>query len=95
MGHTPFNYDYLGPTHDAYHIALYIDDILIAYSNVSTFDDYVSKIENGYIYFNNKSKGQPGYITPDRTIQLKYMLKLQPGLLDRKYLDTYQYQAIF
>ncbi|KKK79658.1 hypothetical protein LCGC14_2831290, partial [marine sediment metagenome] len=97
MGHTPFNYDYLGPTHDAYHIALYIDDILIAYSNVSTFDDYVSKIEDEYIYFNNKSKGQAGYITPDSNIQLKYKFKLQPGLLDRKHfmIITYPWTNAF
>ncbi|KKL91458.1 hypothetical protein LCGC14_1894490, partial [marine sediment metagenome] len=97
MGHTPFNYEYLGPTHSAYHIALYIDDILIAYSNETAFDDYVSKIEDEYIYFNNNSKGQAGYITPDSNIQLKYKFKLQPGLLDRKHfmIITYPWTNAF
>ncbi|KKN44676.1 hypothetical protein LCGC14_0690860, partial [marine sediment metagenome] len=91
MGHTPFNYEYLGPTHDAYHIALYIDDSLIVYSNESTFDDYVEKVEDGYIYFNNKSIGQSGYIAPDSDIQLKYKFKLQPGLLNRKHFMIITY----
>ncbi|KKN43166.1 hypothetical protein LCGC14_0705920 [marine sediment metagenome] len=84
MGHTPFNYEYLGPTHSAYHIALYIDDTLIAYSNETAFDDYVSKIEDEYLFFNNKSRGQAGFIDPSSSIRLLYKFKLQPGLLDRK-----------
>ncbi|GAH35991.1 unnamed protein product, partial [marine sediment metagenome] len=82
MGHTPFNYEYLGENHDAYQIALYIDGVLTTYSNESEFHDYVLKIEDNYIYFNNKSSGQPGYIAPQSEIKLQYKFKLQPGLLD-------------
>jgi len=94
MGHTPFNYEYLGDTHDAYHIALYIDDTLIAYSNETAFDDYVSEIEDEYIYFNNKSKGQAGYIAPNSDIQLIYKFKLQPGLISRKHFMIITYPWI-
>ncbi len=97
MEHTPFNYEYLGEDHDAYHIALFIDGEFIAYSNETTFHDYVLKIENGYIYFNNKSQGQPGYIDPQSKIKLEYKFKLQPGLLDRKHflIVTYPWINVF
>ncbi|KKM96647.1 hypothetical protein LCGC14_1176010, partial [marine sediment metagenome] len=100
MGHTPFNYQYLeglGGDHDAYHIALYIDDVITAYSYQSNFDDYVSKIENGLIYFNDKADGEAGYIAPHSTIKLTYKFKLQPGLIDRKHfmIITYPWMNSF
>ncbi|KKM17186.1 hypothetical protein LCGC14_1678300, partial [marine sediment metagenome] len=89
MGHTPFNYEYIqgfGGDHDAYHIALYIDDVLEAYSGQAAFDVYVSKIENGLIYF----KDDAG-ISPHSTIKLTYKFKLQPGLIDRKHFMIITY----
>ncbi|KKN17379.1 hypothetical protein LCGC14_0966440, partial [marine sediment metagenome] len=97
MSRTPFNYQYLGDTHDAYQIALYINDEFIAYSNETGFHDYISKIESKYIYFNNKSNGQGGYIAANSKIQLSYRFKLQPGLLERKHflIVTYPYSNAF
>ena len=78
LSHTPFNYDYLSEEHDDYHLALYIDDVFIAYSNDSIFEDYVLKIEDNLIYFKNNSEGQPEYILPvvrfDLNINLNFNL---------------------
>ncbi len=97
LSHTPFNYEYLEESHNAYHIGLYIDDEFISYSNESLFDEYVVKIENNFIYFAQRQKGQLGYISPQSKIQLEYKYKLQPGLLDRKHflIITYPYSNTF
>ncbi|MHA1279503.1 MAG: hypothetical protein ACTSQ8_20065 [Candidatus Helarchaeota archaeon] len=97
LEHEPFNYKYLGDEHDAYHIGLYINGELIAYSNESLFNDYIEKIEDGYIYFNERNETDPGYITPQSEIMLAYKYKLQPGLLDRKHflIVVYPWSNVF
>ncbi|MHA1267750.1 MAG: hypothetical protein ACTSRS_21115 [Candidatus Helarchaeota archaeon] len=97
MERVPFNYEYLGDDHDAYHIALTINGNFIAYSNETLFDDYVNKIEDGYIYLNEHNKTDSGYIAPQSEIKLVYKYKLQPGLLDRKHfiVAIYPWSNIF
>jgi hypothetical protein len=85
MSHTPFNYDYVGSEHTTYHIKLTIGDDAPIYSYQSAFDDYVVKIENNYIYFNDSKYGEDGYIANNTEIKLEYKFKLQPGILERKH----------
>ncbi|MHA1279520.1 MAG: hypothetical protein ACTSQ8_20150 [Candidatus Helarchaeota archaeon] len=97
LEHEPFNYKYLGDEHDAFHIGLYINGELIAYSNESLFEDYVEKIKEGYIYFNERNETDLGYISPQSEIKLAYKYKLQPGLLDRKHflIVVYPWSNVF
>ncbi|MFX1391921.1 MAG: hypothetical protein ACFE9Z_17790, partial [Promethearchaeota archaeon] len=83
LSHTPYNYEYLGEENALYHIALYINDEFICYSNETEFQNYIEKIEDGKVYFNNRSYGEDGYIAVLSDIKLEYKFKLQPGLLDR------------
>ena len=86
LSHTPFNYDYVGTEHTAYHIKLSIEgkDPIYSYQT-SEFNKYVLKIEDNYIYFNDKSYGEDGYIANKSKITLEYKFKLQPGLIDQEH----------
>ncbi|KKN39526.1 hypothetical protein LCGC14_0742520 [marine sediment metagenome] len=85
--HTPFNYDYLSAGNNAYHITLTIEGMSPIYSyDTVEFSKYISKIQNNYIYFNDKNYDEEGYIANQSQITLDYKFKLQPGLIDRKHM---------
>jgi hypothetical protein len=85
ISNTPFNYDYVGSEHATYHIKLTIEGKAPIYSYQPEFNDYVLKIENNYMYFNDSRFIDDGYIANNSLIELEYKYKLQPGLLERKH----------
>jgi len=85
ISNTPFNYDYMGSEHSTYHLKLTIEGQAPIYSYQSAFNDYVLKIENNYVYFNDSRFVDDGYIANNSNIKLEYKYKLQPGLLERKH----------
>ncbi|MHA2338680.1 MAG: hypothetical protein ACXACX_15335 [Candidatus Hodarchaeales archaeon] len=85
LSHTPFNYDYVGTEHSAFHIKLTIGEETPIYSNdTSEFDKYILKIEDNYIYFQDRNFTEEGYIANNTEIKIEYKFKLQPGLLDQE-----------
>ncbi|KKM16472.1 hypothetical protein LCGC14_1685500, partial [marine sediment metagenome] len=97
LTHTPFNFDYVGAQHTTYHIKLTIQGEDPIYSYDPAFDDYILKIEDNYIYFNDKKYGENGYIANKTQITVEYKFKLQPGLLDQKHFTMiiYPYKSFF
>ncbi|KKN58657.1 hypothetical protein LCGC14_0549880, partial [marine sediment metagenome] len=98
LAHTPFNYDYIGAGHNAYHITLTIEGGNPVYSyDIVEFNKYVSKIEDNYIYFQDKDFTEEGYIANQSQITLEYKFKLQPGLIDQEHflMAIYPWSNVF
>ncbi|KKL55616.1 hypothetical protein LCGC14_2253630, partial [marine sediment metagenome] len=92
LAQTPFNYDYLGAAHNSYHIKLTVEGQSPIYSYDTTeFNKFVEKIEDNYIYFNDKVFGEEGYIENKTQITIDFKAKLQPGLLDREHFSMVIY----
>ncbi|KKN63932.1 hypothetical protein LCGC14_0496640 [marine sediment metagenome] len=86
LGHTPFNYDYLGAGNNAYHITLTVEGQAPIYSYDTTeFNKFVLKIKDNYIYFQDRNFTEAGYISNQTKITISYKFKLQPGLLSEEH----------
>ncbi|KKM97425.1 hypothetical protein LCGC14_1168150, partial [marine sediment metagenome] len=90
LTHTPFNYDYYdreATPHLPYNITLKIEGKPPIYSyDTSEFDEYILKIEDNYIYFNEIAFAEQGYIANKSQITVSYKFKLQPGLIDQEHI---------
>ncbi len=98
---TPFNYDYIDNGLTDYHITLKIDGDEYKSNELPSpqldFHDYVDKIENNWIYFNNREPGAQGYISPQTEIILSFKHKEQPGILEKKHflMVIYPWSNVF